>query len=88
MVDLRCNNCVHMKENYCRKLDEALPNCLAKLFYGGAEGIYLGTGSYPSKCGIEKQNKEPYMWVIVPEVGSEDEQLLEDPNLIIHDTDW
>ena len=66
MVELRCNNCAHLKESFCSKLNEAIPNGLAKLFYGGAEGIYSGTISYPSKCGIEKE-KEIEMGMIVPE---------------------
>ncbi len=88
MVELRCNNCVHMKENYCNKLYEAMPNCLAKLFYGGAEGIYSGTIKYPSKCGIEKENNKPQVLVIIPEIGNEDEQMLEDPNFMITSTEW
>jgi hypothetical protein len=66
MVELRCNNCAHLKENYCEKLDEALPNGLAKLFYGGAEGIYAGSVTYPSQCGIEKE-KEVEVGILVPE---------------------
>ena len=57
MVELRCNCCEHLKDGYCEKLHEDLPNGFAKLFYGGANGIYEGTLTYPSKCGIEKQKK-------------------------------
>jgi hypothetical protein len=88
MVELRCNNCIHMKENYCDKLDEVLPNGLAKLFYGGAEGIYAGTVTYPSKCGIEKQHREPQLQIIIPESLCEDEQMLQDPNFAVDNSDW
>ena len=88
MVELRCNNCVHMKGNYCNKLDEVLANGLAKLFYGGAEGIYARAITYPSKCGIEKQQKEPQLQVTTPESYSEDEQMLQNPNLVVDDSDW
>jgi len=88
MVELRCNNCIHFKENYCNKLNEALPNNLAKLFYGGAEGIYAGTITYQSKCGIEKQRQEPQLRIIIPESYSEDEQILQNPDLIVDNSDW
>jgi hypothetical protein len=86
MVELRCNNCVHLKEGCCDKLKEVLPNDLAKLFYGGAEGIYAGTVTYPSKCGIEKQ-KEPLLQVIIPE-SDVDEEMLADPSFIPDNSDW
>ncbi len=87
MVELRCNNCVHLKADYCDKLNEALPNGLAKLFYGGAEGIYAGTVTYPSKCEIEKRRKEPQL-VIIPKSQSEEEQILADPNFVPDNKDW
>jgi len=77
-----------MKGNYCDKLDEALPNGLAKLFYGGAIGIYAGAIAYPSKCGIEKQTKEPQLQFIIPESQSEDELMLQDPSLEMDNSDW
>jgi hypothetical protein len=88
MVELRCNSCVHLKEGYCDKIGEVLPNDLAKLFYGGAEGIYAGTVTYPSKCGIEKEQKELQLQVIMPECRSEEEQMLADPNLVPDSADW
>lgn len=57
MVELRCNNCPHLEQGFCTKLKEAIPNGLAKLFYGGAEGVYSGSVTYASKCGIEKETK-------------------------------
>ena len=72
MVELRCNNCAHMKQGFCSKLREGLPNGLAKLFYGGAEGIYAGSVKYPSKCGIEKEKQELEMGVLVPETVSQE----------------
>ena len=71
MVELRCNSCAHLKQGYCGKLKEFVPNELAKLFYGGAEGIYSGTITYPSKCGIEKE-KEAEKGVLVPESLSQE----------------
>ena len=70
MVELRCNNCPHLQQGFCTKLKEAIPNGLAKLFYGGAEGVYSGSVTYASKCGIEteKVNEEDLdLVVIVPE---------------------
>jgi hypothetical protein len=57
MVELRCNNCPHLQQGFCTKLKEAIPNGLAKLFYGGAEGVYSGDVTYPSKCGVENEPK-------------------------------
>jgi hypothetical protein len=34
-----------------------LPNGLAKLYYGGAIGVYYGSTTYPSKCGIKEEEK-------------------------------
>ena len=69
MVELRCNSCAHLKQGFCSKLKEVVPNELAKLFYGGAEGIYSGTVTYPSKCGIEKVAE---MGMLVPESLSQE----------------
>jgi len=88
MVELRCNSCIHLKEGFCSRLNEPLPNGLAKLFYGGAKGIYAGSVTYPSKCGIEKQQKELQVQAIVPESQSEEEQMLADPNLVVDNSDW
>ena len=71
MVELRCNSCAHLKQGYCGKLKEFVPNELAKLFYGGAEGIYSGTITYPSKCGIEKE-KEIEMGILIPDSLSQE----------------
>jgi hypothetical protein len=57
LVSLRCTHCVYLKQGFCSKIGEALPNRLAKLFYGGAEGLYSGTLTYPSECGVEKEQK-------------------------------
>ncbi len=68
MEVLRCNTCVHFNEGFCSKLGEALPNRLAKLFFGGADGLYAGTVSYPSECGIEKQPTQMLeLVVLIPE---------------------
>ena len=57
MTKFRCNTCKHLSFDFCNKLKEGLPNDLAKLFYGGAIGLYSGTLTYPSECGIEKEQK-------------------------------
>jgi hypothetical protein len=75
MVELRCNTCTYLSSGFCNKLKEVVPNGLAKLFYGGAVGIYAGTVTYPSKCGIEKELKheaEVEVGVLVPENVSEE----------------
>jgi hypothetical protein len=59
-----------LKEGFCRKLGEALPTRLAKLFYGGAVGFYAGTVTYASTCGIEKEQgheTEAEVEVLIPE---------------------
>ena len=66
MTKFRCNTCKHLSVDFCNKLKEGLPNDLAKLFYGGAVGLYSGTVTYPSTCGIEKE-AEVEMSVFVPE---------------------
>lgn len=71
MAELRCNNCVNLKQGFCRKIKEDVPNTLAKLFYGGAIAIYSGTLAYPSQCGIEKE-KALQMGVLVPEVSGQE----------------
>ena len=69
MAKFRCNTCKHLNFDFCDKLKEELPNDLAKLFYGGAVGLYSGSVTYPSTCGIEKENKtEVEMGVLVPEI--------------------
>jgi len=71
LVELRCNSCAHLKQGFCSRLKEVVPSVLAKLFYGGAESIYSGTITYPSKCGIEKE-KELEMGILVPESLSQE----------------
>jgi len=71
LTKFRCNTCKHLSVDFCNKLKEGLPSDLAKLFYGGAEGIYSGTITYPSKCGIEKE-KEVEMGMLVPESLSQE----------------
>ena len=66
MAELRCNTCMHLKQGFCSILKEAVPDRLAKFFYGGADSIYSGTITYPSKCGIEKE-KELEMDLLVRE---------------------
>ncbi len=91
MAELRCNNCAHLKNGFCSKLSEAMPTELAKLFFGGAESILAGTAMYPSECGIEKQQKELQLLLLVPESQSEsdeEEALLADPRFVVDNTDW
>ena len=57
MAELRCNTCKYHDSGFCVKLKEGLPNVLAKLFYGGAVSLYAGALTYPSECGIEKEQK-------------------------------
>jgi hypothetical protein len=57
LAELRCDSCNHLKQGFCSRLQEAVPNILAKFFYGGAVGMYSGTVTYPSKCGIEKEKE-------------------------------
>jgi hypothetical protein len=66
LAEFRCNTCNHLKKGFCFKLKEAVPNELAKFFYGGAVGLYSGTVTYPSTCGIEKES-EVEVAVFVPE---------------------
>jgi hypothetical protein len=66
LADLRCDSCTHLKQGFCGRLQEGVPNILAKFFYGGAVGMYSGTVTYPSKCGIEKE-KEVEMGVLTLE---------------------
>jgi len=92
MAELRCNTCTHLKEGFCSKLNEPIPNGLAKLFYGGAKSILAGTVTYPSECGIEKQRTELEMQVVVPrsrsESDDEEEAKLADPSLAVDNSDW
>ena len=55
LAKFRCTTCKHLSFDFCNKLKEGVPNDLAKLFYGGAVGLYSGTVTYPSMCGIEKE---------------------------------
>ena len=71
MAELRCNHCVHLQQRYCNKLNESVPDTLTKLFLGGAEAIYSGAVNYPSKCGIEKENGNVEMGVLIPETLSQ-----------------
>jgi len=57
MVELRCNTCPNLAGDFCVKLKVVLPNGLAKLYYGGAVGVYYGNVTYPSKCGIREEAK-------------------------------
>jgi hypothetical protein len=57
MAELRCNTCKYHDSGFCVKLKEGLPHALAKLFYGGAISLYSGIVTYPSECGIEKEQK-------------------------------
>ncbi len=91
MAELRCNNCAYLKDDFCSKLNEALPTQLTKLFFGGAESILAGTVTFPSECGIEKQQKELQLLMLVPENPSEsdeEEALLADPGFVVDNTDW
>ena len=72
MAELRCNSCAHLKQGFCGKLKEVVPSILAKLFYGGAEGIYSGTITYPSKCGIEKEKEDVEIGILVTESVSQE----------------
>jgi hypothetical protein len=65
MAELRCNKCAHLKQGFCTRLREVVPNSLIKFFLGGASALYSGTVAYPSKCGIEK---EVEIGVLMPEV--------------------
>ena len=70
MAKFRCNTCKHFSFDFCNKLKEEVSNDLAKLFYGGAVGLYSGTVTYPSTCGIEKEPKHKAkveIGVLVPE---------------------
>ncbi len=90
METLRCNECAFLKEGFCTMLNQTLPDRLAKLFFGGAVGLLAGTVSYPSQCGIEKQQKQA-LQVFVPHgysAADEDESLLADPIFVIDNSDW
>jgi hypothetical protein len=68
LASLRCTHCVHLKQGFCSKIGVALPNRLAKLFYGGAESLYSGTLTYSGECRIEKEQKrETTLKVVVAE---------------------
>lgn len=90
MESLRCNSCAYLKQGFCNKLNQALPHRLAKLFFGGAEGLFSGTVTYASQCGIEKQQetqKELQMQVFIP-ASDIDQEMLEDPSLVLDNSDW
>jgi hypothetical protein len=53
MVELRCNSCSKNVKDYCTKLKLPLVNGFAKLYYGGAIGIYGQNKTYPSKCKVD-----------------------------------
>jgi len=75
MVELRCNTCPNLNNDFCEKLKEVLPNGMAKLYCGGAIGVYYADVTYPSKCGIEKEVKETRKLDIV--VAIPDKEILE-----------
>jgi hypothetical protein len=58
MVELRCTNCPNMKNSFCIKINEALPNDLAKLLFEGANGVSTENALQHSKCGTEKTVKK------------------------------
>jgi len=75
MVELRCNTCPNLANGFCVKLKVALPNGRAKLYYGGAVGVYYGNVTYPSKCGTKEEVKgKQKLDVIAP---SPDQEILE-----------
>jgi hypothetical protein len=57
MVELRCNTCPNLANDFCTKMKVVLPNGQAKLYYGGAVGTYHGSIKYPSKCGVKEEAK-------------------------------
>jgi hypothetical protein len=72
MVELRCNSCLSLSNDFCAKLKVILPNGRAKLYYGGAVGVYYGNVTYPSKCGIKEEVKgKQKLDVIVPSPDQE-----------------
>jgi hypothetical protein len=66
-----------LKGGFCSKLGETLPNRLAKLFFGGAEGIFSGTVTYASECGVEKQPHKGELEIIVFVPETQREELAE-----------
>jgi hypothetical protein len=56
-MKLRCDFCKYNKEEFCVKLDEELLNNFAKLYFGGAVGVYAGNIVNDSICGIEVKAK-------------------------------
>jgi len=75
MVELRCNTCPNLANDFCLKLKVVLPNGLAKLHYGGAIGIYCGNITYLSKCGIEQKVKNEQRLNVI--VSNLDKEILE-----------
>jgi hypothetical protein len=57
LTALRCDTCAHLKEGFCSKIGEPLPNPLAKLFFGGADKLFSETQTYTSECGIENEQR-------------------------------
>ena len=80
MVELRCNNCLNMKNAFCSKLKEPLPNGFDKLYFCDADGIYAENVIYPSKCGIEKTtktvNRQPEEETIFGVIEKQDQKIL------------
>jgi len=67
VVELRCNTCPNLVGDFCIELKVVLPNGLAKLYYGGAVGVYYGNVTYPSKCGVKEEAKgEQKLGIIAP----------------------
>lgn len=72
MVELRCNNCPNLSNGFCTKLKVELSNGFAKLYYGGAIGVYYGNVTYPSKCGVKEEVKlVEELGIIVPNLDKE-----------------
>ncbi len=65
MVELRCNTCPNLTCDFCVKLKVVLPNGLAKLYYGGAVGVYCGNVTYPSKCGVKEEVKNEQKLAVI-----------------------
>jgi len=75
MVELRCNACPNLANDFCVKLKVVLPNGRARLYYGGAIGVYKGNVTYVSKCGIKEEEKDKRKLDVV--VLTPDQEILE-----------